>query len=92
MTSKIEVSISPILEFKELQNAFEIKKQGLEFFFKVRNKNKYTIKKGVLIGTLALNSRIGEFDFRCHEQVIGKKSFKQSGLLFGRFEDVKISF
>ena len=45
-----------------------------------------------MIGTLALNSRIGEFDFRCHEQVIGKKSFKKSGLLFGRFEDVKISF
>ena len=39
-------SISPILEFKVLQSAFKIKKQGIKHFFKVIIKNEYTIKKG----------------------------------------------
>ena len=39
VTSKIEFSNSPILEFKVLQNAFKIKKQGLKYLFKVINKN-----------------------------------------------------
>ena len=32
VTSKIEFSNSPILEFKRLPKAFEIKKQGLKYF------------------------------------------------------------
>jgi hypothetical protein len=36
-----------ILQLKVLQNAFKIKKTRLEKFFKVIDKNKYTIKKGV---------------------------------------------
>ena len=34
VTSKIEFSNCPILEFKVLQNAFQIKKQGLKCFLK----------------------------------------------------------
>ena len=71
-----EKSNSPILEFKRLQKAFEIKKTRLKIFFKVINESWITIKKGfwkallLLCGTL--NSRIGEFDFWCHGQVIGE--------------------
>ena len=39
VTSKNEFFNSPILEFKVLQNVFKIKKQGLNCFFKVINKN-----------------------------------------------------
>ena len=68
-TSKIEISNSPILEFKALQNAFKIKKQGWKYFSKVIDKNyyTYTIKRGFLkalwLLCSILNSRIGEFDF-----------------------------
>ena len=34
VTSRIEISNSPILEFKVLQNAFKIKEQGLTYFLK----------------------------------------------------------
>jgi hypothetical protein len=34
VTSKIELSNPPILEFKVLQHAFEMKKQGLKYFSK----------------------------------------------------------
>ena len=60
---------SPILEFKALQNAFKIKKQGWKYFSKVIDKNyyTYTIKRGFLkalwLLCSILNSRIGEFDF-----------------------------
>ena len=34
VTLKIEFSNSPILEFRVLQNAFKIKKEGLRYFLK----------------------------------------------------------
>ena len=76
VTSKIEFYNPPILQFKRLQKAFEIKKTRLKFFFNVINKN-YVIhhSKGVLKGSLVFmqhfkfeNWRNGEFDFWCHEQ------------------------
>ena len=48
MTSEIEFSNSPNLDFKVLQNAFKIKKTRLELFLKVINKNYYTIKTGFI--------------------------------------------
>ena len=44
MTSKNECFNSPIHEFKVLQNVFKIK-TSLKMFFKVIDKNYYTIKK-----------------------------------------------
>ena len=92
VTSKIEFSNSPILEFKVLQNAFK-KKWGLEYFLKWCIRTNTQLKRGFirLFGFYAAlwiqeleNYRIGEFDYWCHEQVIiansSKPSVEQVGL------------